>query len=108
MTEKFKNAVKDIVSDGIVTPEEEILILNLAKEEGISENDAKIYLASEKKKVKEKKEDKSEEKTNWEKAKPVLSDIGKGVIAVAGFIGTALTVFKEFNDLKDNKFRSKK
>lgn len=51
MTEKFKKAVKDVVADGIVTPEEEALILNLAKEEGISENDALIYLAGEKKKA---------------------------------------------------------
>lgn len=54
MTEKFKKAVKDVVADGIVTSEEEVLILNLAKEEGISENDAKIYLAGEKKKANKK------------------------------------------------------
>lgn len=54
LTERFKKAVKEVVSDGVVTSEEEELILNLAKEEGISENDAKIYLAGEKKKANKK------------------------------------------------------
>lgn len=91
----------------MVTPEEETLILNLAKEEGISENDAKIYLIGEKKRIKEKR-DGGGNQSNWKQWKAILGDIGKGTIAVFAAIGTVLAVVKDFNDLKDNKFRSKK
>lgn len=101
MTEKFKKAVKDVVADGIVTPEEETLILNLATEEGISENDARIYLIGEIKKIKEKRN--GNRKTNWETVKPILEDIGKGVGTVLTIIGGIFVLLEKVDERKNNK-----
>lgn len=101
MTEKFKKAVKDVVADGIVTPEEEALILNLAKEKGISENDARIYLTGEIKKIKEKRN--GNRKTNWETVKPILEDVGKVAGTIISIIGGIFVILKEADELKNNK-----
>ena len=98
MTKKFKKAVKDVVADGVITPEEETLILNLAKEEGISENDAKIYLIGEIKKIMERRNGNRE--TNWETTKSILVDVSKGALGVIGLIGTVLTTLDQLDKFK--------
>lgn len=104
MTERFKKAVSNVVRDGIVTDEEEKLILKIAKEEGICEDEAKVYLIGEKKKINAK----SGRKSNWHKTFEVIAVIGGAVVTVAGGAFKVLEVITAANDAKDNKFRTKK
>lgn len=50
MTKKFKNTVRAIVLDGVITPEERKILERVAKEENVSASDAEIYIAQELKK----------------------------------------------------------
>tara|TARA_B100000378_G_scaffold278352_1_gene281234 strand:+ start:3788 stop:4150 length:363 start_codon:yes stop_codon:yes gene_type:complete len=52
MTRKFKNAVKDVVYDGIITDVEQKAIFSIAKKEGIEKDVAQIYLSAQLKKRK--------------------------------------------------------
>ena len=56
MTKRFKKTVKGVVLDGVITPEEEVLLKKVAKEENVSETDAEIYITQELKKRKVKLE----------------------------------------------------
>ena len=98
MTERFKQAVKDCVADAVLTDEEKELLKKIAKEEGVNETDAEIYIIKQLKiaRINEKYEDKkTKEKENKPKEKfdwSALKSIGEGVVAVGSFVLTVLTV----------------
>lgn len=54
MTRKFKKAVKAVVADGVITPEEREILAKLAKDEVESEVEIELYITKELKKRKNK------------------------------------------------------
>jgi hypothetical protein len=70
MTEKFSKAVNDIVLNGEITPKEKALLKKLAKEEGVSDLDAEVYIS---KQIKKRKFEVSKE--GFEQTKEVFSDV---------------------------------
>ncbi len=82
MTRRFKRTVKSVVLDGIITKEERELLNKVAKEEGVSQTDADVYVTEKLKKRKIK----LEKGGNW------FSKNGAAVItAVTSFAGVAIT-----------------
>ena len=98
MTERFKKAVRGVVADGIVTKEEQELLLKIAKEDKISESDATAYYIQQAKKAKAK----INGKPAWEYASDIFGGIGKVLVAVLGAVGGILSVL-EFLDAKKTK-----
>ncbi len=93
MTERFKKAVKKYVSDCVLTQEEKSDLLKIAKEDGIKETDAIIYMNSELKK-------KISSKQTRKEVVDTIKDIGGVVVSVGGF---ALTVLAALGKLGDGK-----
>ncbi len=93
MTERFKQAVKDCVADAKLTDAEKELLKKIAKEEGINEIDAEVYIIAQLKIV-----SMNERRTDLEANRPIKSSDGstlktivEGVLAVAGLVITVLT-----------------
>ncbi|UOE39676.1 hypothetical protein [Chryseobacterium oryzae] len=92
MTERFKDAVKKCVEDGILTSEEWELLRKVAKEENLNETDADVYITGELKKKKNFRDERdkktNETKRNWGDN---LVKTGEVIVAVGGFVLTVLT-----------------
>lgn len=93
-----------MVQDGIITKAEKELILKIAKEDNIPEDEAKIYLIGEKKKVISKKDKPS----TFMKVLEVAGKIGGALVVVGGGVFKLLEVITAFNDVKDNGYRCSK
>ena len=96
MTKRFIDAVKKCVEDGKLSTEERELLKKVAKEEGINETDAEVYIIGElKSKVKE------NEKRNAPQEKSSLVkdslEIGSFLLSI---ITTAGPIIKDFLDKK--------
>ncbi|MBP6377879.1 MAG: hypothetical protein KA289_00725 [Kaistella sp.] len=85
ITERFKNAVKSVVADGVVSSEERSVLLNLAKEEKINELDAQVYITGEEKKAKDQQEQKSTASNNsiWD---TIIATVGTVIVATVPII----------------------
>ena len=98
MTERFKEAVKGVVADGIVTEDEQRLLVKIAKEENISETDAIAYFIQEAKKRKAK----INGKDAWEYAKDIFSGLGKFIVIVGGIATSVISVISFLDSRKNN------
>jgi uncharacterized protein YpuA (DUF1002 family) len=96
MTKRFIDAVKKCVEDGKLSTEERELLKKVAKEEGINETDAEVYIIGElKSKVKE------NEKRNAPQEK---SSLVKDSLEIGGFLLTIITTAGPFiKDFLDKK-----
>lgn len=96
MTKRFIDAVKKCVEDGKLSTEERELLKKVAKEEGINETDAEVYIIGElKSKVKE------NEKRNAPQEK---SSLVKDSLEIGGFLLTIITTAEPFiKDFLDKK-----
>lgn len=74
MTERFKQTVKDCVADAVLTDEEKELLKKIAKEEGVNETDAEIYIIKQLKiaRINEKYEDKKTKERISQKRKNLI------------------------------------
>ncbi len=86
MTSKFKNAVKAVVLDGIITKEEKLLLDKVAKEEKVSASDAEVYITQQLKIRKMKLNNPKEE--GW-----FSKNGGTLITAVVSIAGIALKIF---------------
>ncbi len=96
MTKRFIDAVKKCVEDGKLSTEERELLKKVAKEEGINETDAEVYIIGElKSKVKE------NEKRNAPQEK---SSLVKDSLEIGRFLLTIITTAGPFiKDFLDKK-----
>ena len=91
----YRNAVKDAIRDGIVTEEEENSLKQLAKREGIDEEEAHLYLKAALKK-----------RVGGNKVRNVLGDLGNAFVSNVLIPGlSALAMAKIENKYSDNKKR---
>ena len=95
MTERFKKAVKNYVSDAVLSKEEKADLLKIAKEDGINESDAIIYMNSELKKVISNKQTRKE-------IVETIKDVGGVVVTIGGFVLTALAAFGKLGGDKNS------
>lgn len=104
MTQRFIDAVKKCVYDGVLTTEEKELLKKIAKEEEISETDAEIFIIAElKKKRKEQSENstpKSKSNTDWQS---IIKTTGEVIVAVGGFTLTVLTAMGKIGQKNPDK-----
>lgn len=84
ITERFKNAVKNVIADGELSSEERLTLENIAKEEGINDSDAQVYIIGELKKAKSQQQ-KSTELNNsiWE---AIIATVGTVLVATVPVI----------------------
>ena len=82
ITERFRDAVKNVVADGTLSSEERLMLENLAKEEGINDLDAQVYVTGELKKVKKQK-DNGPDKSIWG---AIIATVGTVIVAAAPII----------------------
>lgn len=100
MTERFKEAVKAYVSDCVLTEQEKSELLRIAKEDGINESDAIIYMNSELKKKKNKRKRASD-------VGEVLKEVGKVTVSIIGFAGAILGGIAAINNAKTEREKLK-
>lgn len=96
MTDRFKKAVKDYVSDYKLTQSEKDELLVIAKEDGININDAIIYMNSELKKKISSKEIKNE-------TIEIIKDVGSFTLKAVGVAITILGAISQYKDHKNKK-----
>ncbi|MEZ7494955.1 hypothetical protein QO206_05625 [Leeuwenhoekiella aequorea] len=85
----FRNAVKDAVSDGVLTDDEKSALKELARRENIDENDALLYVEAELKKI-------NKNKNTWSKVSYVTNGLFKEVIIPAAGTLIGLIIAKKF------------
>ena len=88
MTRKFKKVVKAYVADGVLTDEEKSDLKKLAENEGISVQDAHLYMTGELKKRKAKLEKPS---SGIDKG----AKIGEILVTVGGLVISAISLFRK-------------
>ena len=100
MTQRFKDAVKECVADGELTNDEKELLKKVAKEEGINETDAEVYITAElKRKKRSTEEKKSSSDSDWGST---LKTVGEVIVTVGGFGLTVLTAMGKIGPGSNN------
>ena len=96
MTERFKNAVKAFVEDGVLTSEEKNELKKIAKLDNVDDTEAEIYITQELKKKKRKIDKEKSGGGFWNTFGKIITP----VITIGGF---ALTVLTEMDKLPKPK-----